>query len=316
MTEISEIIMPPKRELIKPGWHLDIPNEEYHRSNGTSSSQIKTLMEQTGAHLEYNRTHPKPPTAPMGLGTATHSLVLEPWNFEKDIAVTPGDVKKPTSAQLNAKNGPTDKTLELIEFWESFALKNKGKTVISEAQLEVAQTMAKKVREHPIAGILVQDLIVESSVFQWYKSMDPDDRTEYKELLKVRPDGVSRSHKVLIDFKTTADGSYSGFIKSIQNFYYHLSAAMYLEICNRCKPLLEEIKTFAFTKFIFVCVENFAPYEVSIYELSPEYRQLGLTLFRQGLYNLHKARNNDWPGYPEEVRLIEPPSWASRGFIV
>lgn len=298
---MSEIITPPKRELIKPGWYMDLDNEDYHRSNGTSSSQIKTLIEQTGAHLQYNRSHPKPPTAPMGLGTAVHSLVLEPWNFEKDIAVSPVFNKRTTIGKAD---------------FAAFMAASKGKTVINEAQLEVAQAMAKRVHEHPITGILVQDLIVESSVFQWYKSMDRDDSTEYKELLKVRPDGVSRTHGVLIDLKTTADGSYSGFIKSMQNFYYHLSAAMYLEICNKCQPLLDEIKVFAFTKFIFVCVENFAPYEVSVYELSKEYRQIGLLLFRQGLYNLHKARNNDWPGYPEEVRVIEPPAYANRGFIV
>lgn len=299
---MSEIITPPKRELIKPGWYKDIPNEDYHRSNGSSSSQVKTLIEQTGAHLEYNRTHPKESTKNMALGTAVHSLVLEPWNFEKDVAVSPDFNKR-------SKQGKAD--------FEDFVDASKGKTVITEAQHEVAQIMAKRVHEHPIAGILVQDLIVESSVYQWYNCMDPDDRTEYKEFLKVRPDGISRTHKeVLIDLKTTKDGSYSGFIRSIQDFYYHLSGAMYLEVCNQCKPLLEEIGAFAFTKFIFICVENFAPYEVSVYELSPEYRQLGLVLFRQGLYKLHKARNNDWPGYPEEVRMIEPPSWARRGFIV
>mgnify|MGYP003637305327 FL=1 len=288
-------------QSFEAGWFKDIPNEVYHRSNGTSSSQIKKMIEKTGAHLQHDRKHPKPPTPAMALGTAVHSLVLEPDMFDTDIVVAP-DFNKRT------KDGRAD--------FELFQEENKNRTIISPEQNLKAKAMAARVHEHPIASILVQDLIVESSVFQWYKSYDPDDQTEYKTMLKVRPDGISKNMPILIDLKSTADGSYSGFIKSIQNFYYHLSAAMYLELCNQCQPLLDEVKHFAFTKFVFVCVENFAPYEVSVYEMSQEYREIGALLFRQGIYNLHKSKLNNWDGYPEEVRVIEPPSWATRGFIV
>ncbi len=273
------------------GWYKDIPNEVYHRSSGWSSSQIKKMIEKTGAHLQYENAHHKPPTPAMGLGTAVHSLVLEPDKFEQDIAVAPDFNKRTKDGRLEA---------------ELFEEANKNKTVITPDQFEKAKAMAKRVHEHPIASILVQDLIVESSVYQWYNSMDPDDGTEYKKMLKVRPDGISKNMPILIDLKTTMDGSYTGFIKSIQNFYYHLSASMYLELCNQCQPLLDEVKHFAFTKFVFVCVENFAPYEVSVYEMSQEYRELGAVLFRQGLYNLHKSQQDDWPGYPEDGDLIVP----------
>ncbi len=296
---MSEIITQP--QSFEAGWYKDIPNEVYHRTSGFSSSNIKKFIEKTGAHYQYEKAHPKPPTKNMALGTAVHSLVLEPHMFETDVIVSP-------VFNLRTKDGKEESEL--------FRLSNMDKTIINEEQLEIAQAMAKRVHEHPLASILVQDLIVESSVFQWYDSMDPDDNTNYKTMLKVRPDGISKNMPILIDLKTTMDGSYSGFIKSIQNFYYHLSAAMYLELCNQCQPLLEEVKHFAFTKFVFVCVENFAPYEVSVYEMSQEYREIGAMLFRQGLYNMHKSKLAGYPGYPEEVRVIEPPSWATRGFMV
>ena len=320
---MSEIITPsteivvPKRELIKPGWHPDIPNDVYHKSNGVSSSQLKKLMEQTPAHLQYYRTHPKPPTPNMKLGTAVHSLVLEPHKFEEDIAVMAGDVKKPTKAQLNAKNGPTDATLKLMAFWEDFELKNKGKTVITEAQLEMAQAMAKRVREAPIIGLLVNDLIVESSVYHWYKSMDPDDNTQYQELLKVRPDGIPRPYPgVVLDLKSCADASYSGFEKAMRYFYYHLSASMYLELCNQCLELLDFMKIYAFTKFIFVCVESEPPHEVAAYEFMPKFRDAGNRDFRIAMHRYHKGKNEGWPGYPDEIRGIEPSRSIEYGFKV
>jgi hypothetical protein len=135
-------------------------------------------------------------------------------------------------------------------------------------------------------------------------------------MLKVRPDALSVAHPVIVDLKTTRDASYSGFIKAIQNLHYHLSAAMYLEGVNQCRELLEHTRHFAYTKFVFVCVENEPPYPTAVYELAPEYIELGKVLYRRAMRTLRDARQNDWPAYPDDIRVIEPPSWASRGFIV
>jgi len=293
--------MSDEKKFIEKGWHLDIPNEEYHRGNGTSSSSLKTLLPQTPAHLKYNRSHPKSPTPSMRLGTAVHSLVLEPDKFDEDNAVMP---------LINARTnkGKEEKA--------DFELANAGKNVITLDQYATAQLMAARVHEHPIAGLLVKDLIVESSVYWWYKARDRDDDTEYKELLKVRPDGISRNYPILVDLKTTKDGSYSGFIRSVQDYYYHVSAAMYLEGVNQNKELMGEVKHINFNQFVFVCIENFPPYEVSCYELSKEYLKLGYALYTRALERLNKGRTNDWPGYPEEVRVLEPPAYANHFPIV
>ena len=284
------------KKFIEAGWHLDIPNEVYHRSNGTSSSGLKTLLPQTPAHLDYNRKHPKSPTPAMRLGTAVHSMVLEPDKFEEDNAIMPV-----INARTNA--GKAEKA--------EFELLNADKNIITADQYTTAQLMAERVHEHPIASLLVKDLIVESSVYWWYKARDRDDDTEYKEFLKVRPDGISRNYPVLVDLKTTKDGSYSGFIRSVQDYYYHVSAAMYLEGVNQNKDLTGEVKHINFNQFVFVCIENFAPYEVSCYELSKDYLRIGYQLYTRALERLHKGRQEKWPGYPEEVRVLEPPAYAN-----
>lgn len=290
-----------QREFIEPGWYRDLGNDAYHASFGISSSRLKTLIEQTPAHLKHEFGVHKEPTANMMLGTALHTLVLEPEKFDEEVAIMP---------QLNLRTnaGKAEK--------EAFMYEAQGKAVITPAQFEQAQRMAESVMSHPIAGVLLSDIVTESSVYWWYKSMDADDDTKYKEMLKVRPDALCKSYPVMIDVKSTMDGSYTGFIKSIQNFYYHVSAAMYLEGVNQCKPLLEELKHFAYTKFVFVCVENKAPYLTSVYELSPEYLEIGKTIYRNALYALKNGREQDWPGFPDDIRVIEPPGWARRGHIV
>lgn len=289
------------RPQIAPGWHRDLSNEEYHGSAGYSSSQLKTLIEKTPAHLKHSFGVLREPTDNMNLGTAVHTLVLEPEKFDEEFAVS-------EKFDGRTKAGKAAKA--------AFEAESVGRTVITEPQRDKAILMAESVRNHPIAGLLVSDIIAESSVYWWYKSMDPDDDSRYKQMLKVRPDILCRGYPVIADLKTTNDGSYTGFIKSIQNFYYHVSAAMYLEGVNQCKPLLEEMGRMAFNKFVFICVENFEPYLTSVYELSPEYLDIGKLLYRRSLRVLRDGIENDWPAYPDEVRVIEPPGWAQRGFIV
>ena len=289
------------RPQIAPGWHRDLSNEEYHGSAGYSSSQLKTLIEKTPAHLKHSFGVLREPTDNMNLGTAVHTLVLEPEKFDEEFAV---------SEKFDGRT-KADKAAKA-----AFEAESVGRTVITEPQRDKAILMAESVRNHPIAGLLVSDIIAESSVYWWYKSMDPDDDSRYKQMLKVRPDILCRGYPVIADLKTTNDGSYTGFIKSIQNFYYHVSAAMYLEGVNQCKPLLEEMGRMAFNKFVFICVENFEPYLTSVYELSPEYLDIGKLLYRRSLRVLRDGIENDWPAYPDEVRVIEPPGWAQRGFIV
>lgn len=303
MTEIiipSTDIVVPERQLIQPGWHRDIPNEKYHKSNGSSSSEVKTLLEQTGAHFDYNRKHKvNKETDTKALGTAFHSLTLEPQNFNNDIAVRPASIK--------ARRGKD---------WEAFKLAAAGKTIITEDQLKAAQAMARSVREHPMAGLLVNNLIVESSIYWWYKPIDPDDNAKYKEIVKCRPDGLSLDYPVIIDLKSAMDASFTGFMKAMANYYYHVSAAMYFDGVNQCQELLKETRHHAFNKFVFIVTENEAPYLTAVYEFSVGDRKLGDMLYRMGMERIRIARENDWPGFPEAIRETELPQYATRGHYV
>lgn len=300
---MADIIVPEKK-LIKPGWYRDIPNEEYHGSNGTSSSGLKTFMEKTGAHYDYDRAHHEnKETDTMALGTAFHSLTLEPDKFQDDIIVRPASIK-----QRRGKD------------WEAFKLDAGKRTIITVDQHEAAKHMSNNVREDKYAGALVRDIIVESSVYWWYKSPDryDGDDTHYKELLKVRPDAASLAHSALIDLKSCVSGNFTQFMKAITRYYYHLSGSMYLEGANQCEELLKATGHFAFNDFIFLCCENEPPYEVSIYRLSEKDRFRGTGLYHTAVRKLHEAReyskeNSEWPGYFEGVRDTELPPWAERG---
>ena len=294
-----------KRPFIEPGWHKDLNNDEYHGSFGTSSTQIKKLIDRTPAHLEHSWSQVNEATKNMMLGTAVHTLVLEPDLFEQEVAIEPV-LNKRTNAGKEA--------------YAEFLQLNEGKAIITVAQLDQALAMAASVMAHPNASLLLSSGVAESSIYWWYKTMDNDEidaGEKYKEMLKVRPDFICSDYPVVLDLKSAQDASYSGFARAIHNFGYHVSAAMYLEGVNQCQPLLKELRHIAYTKFVFVVVESEAPYLTAVYELSADDLQLGKTIYRNCLRTLRDARETQsFPGYPEEIRIIELPAYARYGHIV
>lgn len=290
-----------QRPFIAPGWHKNLTNDEYHGSFGTSSSALKKLVTRTPAHLAYSQAHPMEQTDAMALGTAVHTLILEPEKAKSEILVLP-DINRRT-------NAGKEEYAQFLQYAE-------GKTVLTPEQFSNATAMAESVLSDPYAGALLEDTVRESSVYWWYRCQDADDDTEYKEMLKVRPDAISRSHSVIMDVKTCRDASLSTFTRDIHSMNYHLSAAMYLEGVNQNKELLEELRHLAYSKFVFICVENTAPFLCAIYEMSPDYLALGRQIYQQTLRTLRRARAEDFPGYPEGIRIIDPPPWATRGHVV
>lgn len=188
-----------------------------------------------------------------------------------------------------------------------------NKTVVTREMFDKGRAMADSVLSDPIASTLLQDKVAESSIYWWHQQPDGEGPDE---MLKIRPDALCPAHGVVADIKTTGDASYSEFVRAVQRFNYHLSGAMYMEGVNQCEALLKALGLPAFTNFVFICVESREPYLTTIYDLGQEYLQLGKTLYHGALRSLHYGRENNWPGYASEVRVLEPPAWAFRRHVI
>jgi exodeoxyribonuclease VIII len=305
-----------ERKLINAGWYKELNNEDYHSSGGVSSTTLKKLIKKTAAHLHHGVNQVFEPTASMMLGTICHSLVLEPEKFDSEFIVMPEGLKKPTSAQINAKKH-TDKTLTLIHNYTSFMDLAEGKEVITSKQHESALEMSESVLGHESAGALMQDKLVEQSIYWWYNAIDPEDDNEYKTMAKVRPDALSYAYPICIDLKTTVDATYEEFQRTILKFGYHVSAAMYLDGINQNKELLAELGHININKFVFIVVENTAPYLTAVYEMDSEFLDYGRALYRRCMLKYAQSKNSgEWPEFPPQIRKIDAPSWAQNIYTV
>jgi len=277
--------------IMPPGVYFDLSNEFYHgKSKGASSSFLKMLLEYSPAKALEKRSSFKA-TATMRLGTAVHTLVMEPHRFDAENLVIKSDYWK---AQREAEAA------------------NPGMNIISQKQYEYAKVMAANVLEHPMLKHLFADGTAEASVYQWYNGLSRDDQTEYREIIKVRPDWLPRGHSCIVDLKSAMDGSYSGFADAIIKFRYDLSAAMYKNTCNNCPELLEYCGVHAFTEFIFVVVENVPPFQVSWFKLTEDDMFHGLQLFETAMHRLHQARKYDWPAYTIDLQELQLPPYSKR----
>lgn len=262
------------------GLFSGISNEDYHAGEGISSTSVKHFLKTPRTYQAYNTGEITFNASDvMDTGTVTHCMVLQPDEIDDQIIVHP-ELLKPTQKMREATKIKAD-IQERIEVWDEFEKHSAGKLVVSARQFDDARFMTDAVLADPECRRLLKNGIPEMSGY--YK--DPETGL----LLKYRPDWKHPDY--LADLKTCGNGSKYGFKKSIESFKYQLSASHYLEGEN----ILEgnDHRT-----FIFLCVENKAPWLVSVYVLEDESLRHGDWLRRKALNGIkHCQETNIYPSY-------------------
>lgn len=252
---------------MKPGIYPNISNADYHAGEGISSSQLKNFLVSPEYYRACEAGEVERTGSPsMILGTVLHSLVLEPELFVQQYAIEP-------VADGRTKEGK--------EIKEAFKTESEGKIIITSAIKETALKM--------------RDSLWKLKEFnQLFDGGEPELSGYYTDsetglLCKYRPDW--RTDWSITDVKSCADASPIGFSKAIYNFGYHISAAHYLAGDNIVKGTDHR-------QFIFVCVENKAPFCAAIYVLDQESLIEGERLRRVALDGIKECtEKNEWPGY-------------------
>ena len=176
-----------------------------------------------------------------------------------------------------------------------------GNTPLKEGELDPLKEVAEAVLAHPTARALFEnDGPTELSMF----APDPVSGV----WVRGRADKVSEweGKAVLVDLKTTPDADPREFNReAVARFRYYLQAAVYGWLYQATNPMPVSVP-----EMLFVAVSKTEPHLVSVNRLDWAYDDLGQTAMRTAL-NTYKACMNtgEWPGYPTEVSLLEPPTW-------
>lgn len=257
----------------------DITNEQYHASSAISRSKL-TLFDKSPYHFWYEvmsgEAEKKEATPAMVLGSAFHTLLLEPHLFDNEYCLMP-NINRRTNAGK--------------EEYAQFCERNRGKTILTVEQYEQTKKMAELVKRHDIVDTLLDESVFEKSIF-W-----TDQETGLQ--FKTRPD--IWSPKMVVDVKTTSDASLFSMTKSALHYGYFLQAGMTYEACKQIdKP---------FDMFVILAIEKTAPYVPAVFIMNDDAIQHGIDVFQGYKRKLKECLDkNKWPGYP--VQELAVPQYA------
>jgi hypothetical protein len=268
--------------ITAPGIYPDIDEATYHADTNLapelgrslSASGAKVLL-RNPARFNWERTNPAPPKDVFDLGSAAHTLILG----------VGADVKA-----LDFDNWQTKAAREARD-----EARANGLIPLLEKDWRIVVAMEDAVRAHPLASAILTDGQPEQSVY-WI-----DEHTGVT--CRARVDWLRAGH--IVDLKTAADASPSGFGRAAGNFGYHLSAAHY-------RAGIHAI-TGEWLPFVLVVVEKEAPYSVSVHQFDDDFLDIGAARMRDALELFAECESaGEWPAYGNDINTLTPPRYLTR----
>lgn len=268
----------------------DMSNAEYHDQSAFSSSQIKDIL-RTPAHFytkHLGKTTKKAPSADMLLGSVVHTLLLENDKFATEYAISQKFDKRTKQGKVDA---------------EKFEQENMGKTIIDQDIYDTALQMAKSLGQHNVAKLLkTNHAIAEASIF--YTDVETGLDCRIRLDFHIPPCDIF-PNGLIVDLKTTDNASSGQFARTIYNFGYHISAAMYQD------GFVQHYQTNEPPPFIWLVAEREAPYAVIAYNPDHETLHKGHDKKSQALQMLAQClQENHFPAYSSDILTISLPNWA------
>lgn len=259
-------------------WVDGLPDRLYHDHRlGYSSSDLKTILEKSPAHLEHDLKNKKQPTPAMKLGSAVHAMTLSP---DEKIWV------EPTVSRRSAAGKKEH---------EDFEKEHEGELIVTEKMYAQASYMTHAISQHSEARELLRNGVAEQSLFF---------NLPISELqFRARPDYLTENY--MVELKTSSDASRKAFAKDIANMYYHVSLAHYLRG-------IERIHGTMLSDVYFIVVESAAPWSVAVYKASEQMLEVGFREWVRAVDMLNIAvASENWVGYNYHgVEELDLPNWA------
>jgi exodeoxyribonuclease VIII len=276
----------------------DMPNDLYHAERGhVSSSGLKIFddnpYEFKSIYVDNAKSELQEDDQYLTLGSLVHCILLEPENLDELYVVAPDE---------GPDGEPINRRKKNHRAWlESFAIKNRGKTVITDEQLRDGFALASSVDLNPLAkGLLTsENALREVSLF----CREPTTSVKVKCKLDTLVDYEDRP--TILDLKTTTSSSSpDGFATTCSRFKYDVSAALY--------SLIFKAVTGVMPRFIFAVIEknDNGFHQCVLHELDEDSLQLGIDEVRRVLQDLTLCHFDEFKSpYVNKVNVITSPGW-------
>lgn len=186
-----------------------VPMAEYLAWDAVSAGLLKDVLDRGCGFADRKRRIVRDDSDATERGTAVHTAILEPHDFDKRYAPLSVECDLRTSA------GKAEKA----------AIVASGRRAVKAAVWETCLRLRDRAWEHPILSRLLAECETEVSVLSEVGVGDL--------IGKARADVLARGAETILDLKTTLDASPFAFGRSAADYGYHLSSPWYLDTFER-----------------------------------------------------------------------------------
>ncbi|MCU7836133.1 MAG: PD-(D/E)XK nuclease-like domain-containing protein [gamma proteobacterium symbiont of Taylorina sp.] len=276
----------------------NLSNADYHAESAYGSTSVKQA--EVPAVLQYHQNNPQEYKDCFRIGSLIHTCILEPEKLNEEYLTAPNIGKRSKAdreswADWFLEHGAND-VPEIITKpaanWYGEFQKQTGISIVTPDELSKFMQMLHSVQSNSEAVSLLSGGRAEQSLFF------TDDETGVN--LKVRPDQLN--DQFCTDIKSTRNAKPHAFARSIMDFGYHISQAMYLDGIKQV--------TGRDVQYRYIVIQKDAPYLCVVYQLSDESAEIGRVKYRELLRKLAECLESDqWPGLENNFDLSLP-AWA------
>ena len=258
-----------------PGFYTDVDFSDYLADPAINNSALK-IFSQSPAKFAYWKNNEKPGTPTQIEGSALHCKLLQPELFE---------------IQFGKKPAPRANSSDRVK-WDQA---NARAIALTQRQWDAVAGMADAFKNTPCT--IAKDLLTEGTpeLSIWFK--DPITNL----LCKIRPDFL-RDEDVIVDIKSTKNGSPEGFFWEIKRWGYNYQAAFYMKglgLAYAAAGVTRRPKT-----FIIIAIENFPPHEIAVYIIPEDMITEAQIQINANLEKYAECLKKDiWPGYPNKIMI-------------
>lgn len=276
-------------EPTPPEWEVrtDLALKDYHAIFGISGSGITRALRS----LAHWRAGADAPTRAMALGSALHTMILEPGKFDAQFRVF-------------TERGPKNR-LPTKGLWEAFKADAEaaGAEILDADEMDALRGMQAAILQHAEARRLIEESEVKEASLIW--------RPPHLGLaLKTRPDMI-HGGGVVLDLKKTSDASPHAFRRAAVDYGYFHQAAWNRWMLGKAAEAGVIRLDPAALRFIILAVEDAEPHGVVLYEIpAPTLDALVSDLLEvvQRIASAHQS--GKWDAYPNTIQTLDLPDWA------
>jgi len=267
--------------------YKNITREEYDALEGVNNSTLKHFRDST-KYGAYKKNASFNPTAAMRVGTAAHTLTLEPEKFDEEYII---------GGPINEKTGKTYGS-DSAKFKNWLEDQEPGKKFLSDQEATLARKVARNTKQDKTAMFWLDQCEYKETAIDW---VDPYSGLKCKALL----DAFSIDNLIFADYKTIGKSvSYDELSKTIYNMGYYQQFAFYNDGLFHNGIHCNDV--------IAVFAQTADEKDVATARIGRESLDLGRMHYQQCFDNYKSFLAGDVKGHNSELFELNVPGWATR----